>query len=173
MLRRHPILSFATVVLIVLGVIVWAKDQPRPSTGDYNLSVAGFAKGTGTATVAGTSLSLQATIVSEKGEKGQLSASGLTIDKNHFKGTGTVLGQSATFKGRLDVPDSVDETAIKGVRLVCTVATADGRYLRLAGFIPAQAQAPDPVDDDPEHEHHDRSRGAGLGPQPNGDDHRD
>jgi hypothetical protein len=137
-----------TILVLSLGLAgpspaVWAKGQPRSSDGDYNVSVAGFGKGAGTASVAGAKLKIDAKVTTENGDKGTMSAADVAIVKNHFSGTGTVLGQSATFKGRLDAPDAVDEKAIKGVRLSGTVATADGKYYRLMGFIPALAQAPD------------------------------
>jgi hypothetical protein len=89
-----------------------------------------------------------------------MSASDLTITKNHFSGSGTVLGQKATFKGRIDAPDKVDEKAIKGVRLVATVKTDGGKYLRLVGFIPEQAQGKEGDDDAGEGHGRDRDRGG-------------
>jgi hypothetical protein len=128
------------VILLLIAVapgLAVAKDNPRPSTGDYTVSVAGYVTGSGKATVDSTKVKFDADVEIPGGQKGKLSASGLKISKGHFSGSGTVLGQAATFKGRLDVTDQVDEQALKAVRISCTVATADGKYLKLMGYLPA------------------------------------
>jgi hypothetical protein len=126
-----------------------ARGIPRPKDGNYTLTIAGFVKGNGDSsgsTVSGNTVNFHANVVAENGTKGTLSADGLVLNGSYFKGPGTLLGQSATFRGRLDFPDGDRERAIKGVRLVCTVKTADGQYASVIGFIPAQAAAKDDPD---------------------------
>lgn len=135
-----------------------AKGKPRPSQGGYTFTVAGYVTGKGNATVAGTSISLQSNVTTASGDKGLLVCN-LTLKQNHFSGTGTVMGKAATFRGRVDAPDIDDETAIRGVRLACTVAV-DGQYARVVGFIPDQAEARDRIDDEDEGKK-DRGRGGG------------
>src|SRR4051812_35239415 len=113
MLRNVVILA----LLLAVPVVAAAKDKPRESNGDYEISVAGPITGTGKASVSGSVIKIDADVVATGGEKGTLTAKKLSILKNKVKGTGTCFGQVATFKGRLDVPDTVDEKTLKGVRL--------------------------------------------------------
>jgi hypothetical protein len=120
---------------------------PRNKNGQYNFTVAGFARGQGTAAVLGGTITLAANVTDPAGGKGQLVTAGpLRIKENHFVGKGTILGRSATIEGRLDVPSDDHERAIRGVRLVCMVKTPDGTYSKLVGFIPSQAKAFDKID---------------------------
>lgn len=159
--RIVAILMVVALAGLASPVTAWAKNKPRPSQGGYAITVAGFGKGEGMATVAGDKIKLQANITAAAGGgKGQLTADNLTLTKNHFSGSGSVLGKPAKFKGRLDVPDSEDELAIRGVRMVCTVVTADGQYLRVIGFIPEQAKAKDKIDDDDDGGHGNRGKNS-------------
>ena len=159
MSRNASILLLLAVALMGAPLVALAKDKPRPRDGEYNVSVAGYFKGQGTGTVAGDKIKLQISVTAENGAKGDLIAPGLTIEANHFSGAGTALGQPVTFEGRVDAPDQDLEKSIRGVRLVGIVKTADGRYSKIIGFIPALAKAPDKIDD----EDHDRDRGRGRG----------
>jgi hypothetical protein len=159
MSRRVSILVLLAAALLGAPLVALAKDNPRPRDGEYNVSVAGYFKGQGAGTVAGDKIKLQMTVTAENGAKGDLIAPGLAIVANHFSGSGTALGQAVTFEGRLDAPDQDLEKSIRGVRLVGTVKTADGRYSRLVGFIPALAKTPDKIDD----EDRDRDRGRSRG----------
>jgi hypothetical protein len=137
-------------------VIARARSKPREKEGDYNFTVAGYVRGSGTATVGGERIKLQANVTTEDGANGELNASNLTLKNNHFSGSGNLMGEQATFEGRLDVPDNDYEKAIRGVRLSCLVKTPGGRYAKLIGYIPSQAQAKDRID-----EEEDRDRGKG------------
>jgi len=156
MLRNLAILLLLVSAWVAGPVSAHAKDKLQKRDGDYNISVAGYVKGQGYATVTASQVRLQANVVSDSGEKGELNASALTITGTHFSGTGNVLGHQATFSGRLDAPDSDKEKTIKGVRLVCTVKTDEGKYSRVVGYIPALAAATSSDDDD-------RDRGRGKG----------
>jgi hypothetical protein len=151
-MSRNLSILVLMVVALVAGTAT-AKDKPRPRDGEYNVSAAGYFKGQGTAQLSGNKIKLQMTVVAADGKKGDLTSPGLTIDGNHFTGTGTALGLPVKFEGRVDAPDSEDEKSIRGVRMVGLVKTADGKYSRLVGFIPSMARTPDKIDDD------DRERG--------------
>jgi hypothetical protein len=159
--RVLGILAMLTLVWVTVPVIAdrdGRRAGPRPKDGAYNLAIAGFIQSSGDvsgSTVSGNQVNLQAAVVSsETGEKGVLSASGLKIKGRYFSGKGTVLGQSAQFDGRIDFPDDDKELAIRGVRMVCNVKTADGNYARLVGYVPALAAAKDKIDAE-----NDRDRG--------------
>jgi hypothetical protein len=137
-------------------VIARSRSKPREKEGDYNFTVAGYVRGTGTATVSGERIKLQANVTTDDGATGELNASSLTLKSNHFSGTGNLMGEQATFEGRLDVPDNDYEKAIRGVRLACMVKTPAGRYAKLIGYIPSQATARDAIDD---HDEQDRGKG--------------
>src|SRR3954469_6664361 len=124
MSRKRSILVFLIVALVSAQAM--AKGKPRPRDGEYNVSAAGYFKGQETAQLAGNKIKLQMTVIGEDGRKGDLISPGLTIDGNHFTGTGTALGASVKFEGRADAPDSEDEKSIRGVRMVGLVKTADG-----------------------------------------------
>lgn len=160
--RILRILALLTLVWMTIPVIAdrdGHRHGPRPKDGNYNLTIAGFIRSSGEvsgSTVAGDQVNLQAGVVSAAtGEKGTLTAIGLKLDGQYFTGDGTVMGESATFNGRIDFPDSEKERAIRGVRLVCTVKTASGNYARLVGYVPALAAIKDNIDLDNER---DRSR---------------
>jgi len=141
MLRNLAI--FAVLCLVTaLPLAAHERSKPRPREGGYTVSIAGYLRGEGTGTVTGDKISVQISVTTSDGTKGNLSAPALTIKAGHFSGTGTFNGQPALFEGRVDAPDNDLEKAIKGVRLVSTVR-ANGKYSRLVGFIPALAQAPD------------------------------
>src|SRR3954453_5710770 len=105
--RILSILAAITLIWVTIPVIA---DDPgastdsglRPKDGDYNITIAGYIHSNGNgsgSTVTGDKVHLQASVVSNAtGETGELSAN-LTLVDTHFKGSGTVLGQSATFNG--------------------------------------------------------------------------
>jgi hypothetical protein len=124
-----------------------AAGKPRATAGTYTLAVAGGFKGQGTANVTGNTVTINATVTDLKGVTGALTFSVTLKKQNHFNVTGTVIGQTATFTGRLDVPDDQKERAIKGVRITCTLKTADGRYGKIIGWVPNDKRFPN--DDHP------------------------
>jgi hypothetical protein len=144
------IAAIFTLCLAVLAPPAGAnpKNKPRPRDGDYNVSIGGYLKGEGTGTIAGDQVKFQLSVMSDTGSKGTLDAPSLTIIGTHFSGPGTFLSQKVTFDGRVDAPDNDLEHGIKGVRVVATVKTADGKFSRLVGYIPALAAAKDPTEDD-------------------------
>ena len=108
------------------------KRQAASQDGSYTLTVSGFFKGAGTATVNTTSVSLTATVKSEGGDSVQLSASGLTLSGPYFTGTGTIGDAKVEFKGRVD--------ADKGSRLIATYKTlTDNHRGRVAGVFSGPA----------------------------------
>jgi len=144
------IAAIFTLCLAVLAPPAGAnpKNKPRPRDGDYNVSIGGYLKGEGTGTIAGDQIKFQLSVMSETGSKGTLDAPNLTIIGNHFAGPGTFQSQKVTFDGRVDAPDNDLEHGIKGVRVVATVKTADGKFSRMVGYIPALAAGKDPAEDD-------------------------
>jgi hypothetical protein len=145
------------IILLLLAVcattvIARNRSKPRQKEGNYNFTVAGYVHGNGSATVSGERIKLDANVTTDDGATGELNASSLTLKSNHFSGNGNLMGEQATFEGRVDVPDNDYEKAIRGVRLSCTVRTAGGRYAKLIGYIPSQAQAKDSIDEQEEQE---------------------
>jgi hypothetical protein len=130
------------------------KNKPRPRDGDYNVSIGGYFKGEGTGTINGDQIKFQLSVMSDTGSKGVLVAPNLTITGNHFAGPGNFQGHKVTFDGRVDAPDNDLEHGIKGVRVVATVKTADGKFSRLVGYIPALAAAKDPGEEDRNRDKH-------------------
>jgi hypothetical protein len=116
------------------------KPRPRQKDGSYTLAVAGVVTGEGNGTISGEQLTLDAAVAADGGAAGKLTAV-LKLSQNHFDGPGTVMGQAATFKGRVDQPDDLTERAIKGVRLTCTFKTANGEYGRIIGNLPTAPRA--------------------------------
>jgi len=143
------------------------KPRPRSKDGSYTLTVAGagLVTGPGQGTISGDQLTINASVVTEGGVKGTVSAT-LKLSNNHFDGPGTVMGQPATFKGRVDQPPAdATERAIKGVRLTCLFKTASGEYGRIIGNLPAPAAraATNSTDDDGDGNGRGRGRGRGNG----------
>jgi hypothetical protein len=145
MLRRI-LFIFLLLALLSLHPTAQGKAKPRAKEGDYNISVAGFVTGSGVAVVSAGKVKLQANVVnSDSGAGGELNAANLTLNGAHFTGSGNILGEQFTFRGRLDYPDPDEERAIKGVRLVGTFHSLDyTKYGRVVGFIPALATAAEP-----------------------------
>jgi hypothetical protein len=157
MKRNLAILSLLLLAL-VLPADAHPKGKPRQRDGNYNVSVGGYLKGEGTATITGDQLAIQISVTSDDGLKGPLNAPNLTIVGTHFSGSGTFQSQKVSFEGRVDAPDDTVEHGIKGVRLSAVVKTADARYSRLVGFIPALAKAPDPPTSTTEEEDRGKNR---------------
>jgi len=77
-------------------------------TGSYALDVAGCCRGSGTATVSATSVSLTANVSNSHGS-GTLFASNLAITGDYFSGAGAVMGVDCTIYGRVDIPTAQDD----------------------------------------------------------------
>jgi hypothetical protein len=156
--------KFAILAVFLLAAMLPAdarpRGKPRQRDGNYNVSIGGYLKGDGTATINGDHLAIQISVTSEDGLKGLLNAPNLTIIGTHFSGSGTFQSQKVSFDGRVDAPDDEVERGIKGVRLSAVVKTADARYSRLVGYIPALAKAvdPPPPPDDSEDRGRNRSK---------------
>ena len=142
--RKLVIFALVLMPLLMLPVGASNKGKPRPRDGNYNVSIGGYLKGDGTASLAGDQLQIVINVVAEDGSKGTLNAPNLTINGTHFFGSGTFQSQKVIFDGRVDAPDNDVEHGIKGVRLVSLVKTVDDKYSRLVGYIPSYAKAPDP-----------------------------
>ena len=145
--KVNRLLTILTISALTLAAL-WSdaatgpRSRPRSKEGDYTLIVAGIVSGTGTAWVSGDQLTISAG--TEGGAKGTILAT-LTLTNNHFDGAGTVMGQSATFVGRLDQPDDATERTIKGVRLTCTFKTANLEYGRIIGNMPSSTATTRPT----------------------------
>jgi len=103
-----------------------------PTAGDYSITIAGSYKGSGTATVTDDRLNISLSVTDEQSHKGELVVSDLEIKDNHFSGQGTVLGKTMTLQGRVDPPDTQDNTP-RTARLVGTFTVKDGTHGRIAG----------------------------------------
>ncbi|SRR5258706_7289079 len=136
---RTIILTFFLALALLSAPSRLSADQDATAAtaaaGTYSVKVAGCAKGEGKASSTGDTISITATVKDESGNEGSLSAPNLKVEKNHFKGTGTLFGHKVTLHGRLDAAPP-DEPAINAQRIVCTFTTADGQHGRIAGYVP-------------------------------------
>jgi hypothetical protein len=149
-------------ILSILGVLLVATlaSQPgvagakqRNGNGNYNLLIGGMFKGTGSASIAGNKIRFEGNVTDIDGVNGELNCTVQLKKDNHFiSDTGNVNGKKAAFAGRLDTPDEVNERAIRGVRVICTFRTEDGRYGKIMGWIPNDDRMPN-----------DKERGKGKG----------
>ena len=139
--------KFLSILLLVL-VAAWASvpgavtAKPREKAGSYSVAVAGAFKGPGSASIAGNNLTINATVTDKNGATGPLTFSVPMKVDNRFSVTGSVIGQSAQFTGRVDAPDDQKEKGIKGVRISATFKTADNRYGKIMGWIPNDNRMP-------------------------------
>lgn len=105
----------------------------RSKDGAYTISVSGFYKGQGTASVTATTVTLTGDVKGPDGTTATLTTDALVISGPYFSGTGTIGGEKIKIKGRLD--------AARASRLVATYAS-DTHRGRIAGTLPT-----DPGDD--------------------------
>jgi hypothetical protein len=116
------------------------RSPPGKRDGEYKVTVAGYYSGQGSATIPQNMklVSFQATVDTEDGGNGTLSATNLHIRDNHFSGTGTALGKQVQLDGRIDVPDGVGEE-VQSARIVCNLESEDGHRGRIVGYWNAEA----------------------------------
>jgi hypothetical protein len=137
------------------------KGKKADPTGTYTATVAGYFKGEGTASASGNRITITADITDESGSKGKLTTNDLTVDNtNHFTGTGSALGYSLKFSGRVDADGQ--DSAIKTKRFVCTFKTSKDsngqeHHGRVVGFVDLTSSSVTTRDD---------SGGGGSGPDP-------
>lgn len=104
------------------------------TTGTYNILIRGDYYGSATASVSSSSVSLSGTVCDSSGSKGAVSLTSTQGANNHFFGSGSILGASATFSGRVDAPDSSGQgKVLVSQRLVVTIMTTTGKVARGAG----------------------------------------
>ncbi len=111
----------------------------RSQDGSYDLTVSGYYKGTGTASVSATTVTITANLLDASGASFTFTTDTLTIDGPYFSGNGTVGDNKVTVKGRLDAAESS--------RLLATYTSADGHRGRIAGTLPTDAGDPKWNDD--------------------------
>jgi hypothetical protein len=104
------------------------KRSARSNDGSYNLTVSGFYKGTGTASVSATAVTLTGQVKSEGGELVPLQTEALQLSGPYFSGKGTIGGAEVAISGKLD--------AAKVSRLTATYKTPDNHRGRIAGTLP-------------------------------------
>lgn len=102
--------------------------SPRSQDGSYTLTISGFYKGTGTASVSAAAVSITAQVNSEGGATTTFKAENLVIAGPYFSGTGTVGETAITVKGRLD--------AAQASRLAATYSS-EKRRGRIVGTLPS------------------------------------
>ena len=111
----------------------------RSQDGTYNLTVSGYYKGTGTASVSPTTVTITANVLDANGASFTFTADALTIDGPYFSGNGTIGDSKVTVKGGLDAAESS--------RLLATYTSADGHRGRIVGTLPTDAGDPKWNDD--------------------------
>lgn len=143
-------LPILLLIAAFLAGSVWSAPAPRPRAkrqrdGDYNLQVAGYAKGMGIAAVQGDKLLITVAVVSESGAAGTFTTTDVTIQGDHFTGAGTLLGEKATIRGRIDAPEFDKEKAIKKSRIIGTAKSDGGNYVRFIGELPGSGMPTGPI----------------------------
>ena len=142
-IKVHFVAMLVMALAIAAVAPSWGDPPAAPSAATYDLKIAGYVKGKGTGEYSGSTLSLSATVEDENGNKGDFTATSLTIDaKSHFEGTGTVFGKTMKISGRLDDPKPGD-TQLKARRVVGTFKTSDSHYGRIAGFVSGSVKPKD------------------------------
>jgi hypothetical protein len=162
MVRRLHILMLLVVALMVAPDSSGkSRGKPRRSDGGYQLKVAGFYYGQGTAQVSGGSgVHLSFTLIPEDGGRSGAVDVTLPLVGNRFVGDSTFLGAPIHVEGRIDAPDDEKERTIRGVRLICRLRTATLKYASIVGFVPELANTRDAIDDNGG-EGDDRNKGKG------------
>src|SRR5689334_22975406 len=126
----------AVVAALALGtgMLSGAGKQPKKTDGGYTVTVAGYYEGAGTADVSPDRIKISAQVVIAGGKsdrKMKLNAPNLTLDGDHFSGTGNVQGDKLTIVGRLD--GYADDPDFHGARLLLTYTDSAGHSGRIAG----------------------------------------
>ena len=107
--RRSFLFAVAAGALSALARSGSAQGRGGPRVnkdGTYKIDIGGFVDGGGTATVSGNTITVKAEVRDrETRVQGELKAT-MTITRDRFKGTGTVMGKPAKFIGRLAAPNS-------------------------------------------------------------------
>jgi hypothetical protein len=100
----------------------------------YNVLVRGDFTGGGTANASSASVSVSAQVTDSTGATGTLTLSAPVVNQR-FSGSGSVLGQTVTFSGRIDPADvtAAKGSVLRSPRLVGTFSTQTGRFGRVAG----------------------------------------
>lgn len=115
----------------------WPHSPAPPDSGtanSYSLEVAGAYVGQGSASLAGSTVQVNASIKDLQGNTGSFSVS-FTIVDGHFRGSGTAMGSPITIIGRIDPSDdsSNKSAVLQASRLVGTYTTTSGLHGRIAG----------------------------------------
>src|ERR1700730_6123022 len=103
---RRLVLYHLLILATAFGLLSGRAGASGAAIGDYSIAIAGSYKGTGTATLTATTVSVTGSVTDQNGNSGSLIASNLVIDGNHFSGSGTVMGTAMTVLGRLDPADT-------------------------------------------------------------------
>ncbi|MDB5297264.1 MAG: hypothetical protein JWO31_3247 [Phycisphaerales bacterium] len=112
---------------------LWAAGkQPKKTDGPYGLTIRGSCTGQGSASVKKGTITLSGQVRGHDGRTGSVAAD-LTLDGDHFDGTGTVLDRPANFFGRLDGYDG--DKHFRGARILCSYTDSEGRSGRIAGSL--------------------------------------
>lgn len=121
-------ISVLLVVLLVFSAAAVAKSGGRPGTkGTYDVVFAGSFRGSGTAKLNTSHLTLNAELEGNPGPGGKLDVPKLQVNDGRFDGVGTLDLQSVQVSGRVDAPEG---GIVLVARIVLTVQTSDGRVAR-------------------------------------------
>lgn len=109
--------------------------QPKKTNGAYQVTVAGYYAGTGTLTVRGKKVAIQATVepADGKGAKLKFIASNLALNGDHFTGTATIQGAQVNIRGRLD--GYAGDPVFHGARCLCSYTDGGTHAGQIAGVL--------------------------------------
>jgi hypothetical protein len=126
-------------IALAAGVLLWTgtaglrpgdrRNKADNIQGVYEVEFSVYGKGTGTASVTNTSVTISGTIVDAAGNSLDFGASDLTVNNYRFVGRGQIGGVGMEVSGRIDPPDAT----LKTQRIVGIFRDANGRVGRLVG----------------------------------------
>lgn len=133
LIHRTPVRAVLLIFLVTFGpAIVFAMGrQPDKTNGAYSITVGGVCSGRGNGVVGANRVHLHAKVRDDSGSTGQLIASNMILEGDHFQGSGAIFGRSATFFGRLDGYDQ--DSHFRGARILCSFTDSSGRTGRIVG----------------------------------------
>lgn len=117
-----------------------SKKNKRPTAkvqGSYELKIAGYYKGSGSAVASGSGISLNGKVKDPHGKEYTLASSDLEVTDDRFRGTGTLGSMDVDIDGRLDPQDDDKVNVLKRGRITLTFRDPANHSSRAAGEMKA------------------------------------
>lgn len=101
----HLLVGALAAVVVATDRASWNHGPPADVSGSFNVTIAGFWNGTGSATVSGNTVSISGTVTDDNGNSGPVVIGPLKLSKCQFRGVGSIMGYVMMVQGRVDAPD--------------------------------------------------------------------